>query len=135
MCHPHCSHIFMSQGARAFVVLSRLFLVFTSSPICGVSSPMRVFQSPHIATLFSAGILLNMSSTKLRAVSSSVPRFYRFYTGGRYTFPTHIFAPPGTCMHMPYAYSFPVYLIILIPFLIRMAIPPLWPLLRRCSNT
>ena len=96
---------------------------------------MRAFQSPQITAFFPAGMQLKVSSMKLRAVSSSIPRFYIFCTGGKYTLPVHIFSPPGTCMHIPYAYSLPVYLNIFMPFLTIIAIPPLWPLLLRCSNT
>ena len=61
--HSHCSHIFISHGALALVILSILLLVITSSPNYGASSPMRVFQSPHITVLPFDGMSLSMSST------------------------------------------------------------------------
>jgi hypothetical protein len=77
----------------------------------------------------------NTSSTRLRATYSSTPLFYIFCVGGRYTFPIQIFSPPCTCIHTPCVYSFPICLITWMPFLTSIAMPPLFPFSRRCSNT
>jgi hypothetical protein len=121
--------------ALAFVCVSRLFRGIFSSLIYGDNSPNRAFQSPHITEFVFPGIFPMMSSIKLLASSSFVPRFYIFYTGGKYTFPIHILSPPYTYIHVLCAYSLPVYLITFIPRLTSIAIPPLLPLFRRYSNT
>jgi hypothetical protein len=62
-----------------------------------------------------------------------MPRLCKFCTGGIYTLPTHMLDPPYTWIHIPWAYSLPTYLTILMPFLTIIAMPPLLPLLRRYS--
>jgi hypothetical protein len=123
------------HGALAFVLLSILYLGMVTSSIVGDSSPMRAFQSPHTVVSVFCGMLPSMSSTKLRATSSSVFLFYKFYIGGMYTFPTQIFDPPYPYIQIPWAYSLPIYFKIFIPFFIITATPPLLPVERRCSYT
>ncbi len=129
------SHVYISHGALWLTLKSILLLGISVSPILGYCWPMRVFQSPQTTALAPAGMDPVISSMRLRATSSSVPRFYIFYTGGKYTLPTHAVSPPYSWIHTPCAYSFPMYLRILMPFLISIAIPPLWPFSLRSSYT
>jgi hypothetical protein len=77
------SHNSMIHLALEFVFVSRLFLRIVVSPMVGDNSPILAFQSPHMVELVHSGIPPNMSSIKLRAISSFVPRFYIFCTGGK----------------------------------------------------
>jgi hypothetical protein len=135
MYHPCYSQTCITHAALADVVVSELCLGMVSSPICGDSSPIRAFQSPHVTDGAPYGMHPKMSSMKLRATSSSLPRFCIFCIGGMYTLLIQIFPPPWTCIHIFWAYSFPVYLTIFMPFFTIMAIPPLLPFYRRYSYT
>ena len=135
ICQPHCSHVDMTHGALEFSCLSILFLGSVMSSIVGDSSPTLVFQSPQMSDPFCVGMWLRVSSMQLRAISSSIPRFYKFCTGGKQTFPIHTLPPPCTWMQTAWAYSFPVLCNILMPFFMMIAIPPLLPVFRRFSYT
>jgi hypothetical protein len=130
---PCCSHSAIIHCALWFTWESKLFLRSSYSPMVGYNCPTLAFQSPHIATREFYGMDPVTSSIRLRATSSSVPLFFIFYAGGKYTLPTHTLSPPCVCIHTPCAYSLPTYFSTLIPFLIRIAIPPLLPLARRSS--
>ena len=135
ICHPYYSHSSINHGALQFSFVSSLFLGIDISYMVGDRFPMRVFQSPQITDVDVCGMHPITSSMQLLTTSSSKPRFYRLCTGCMYTFPTHIFSPPQTCMHTLWAYSLLTYRSTLIPFLISIAIPPLLPFSRRYSKT
>jgi hypothetical protein len=104
ICHPYTSHISISHGALAFVCVSMLCLTSLTSSTVEDASPIRVFQSPQITVVSVFGKQPTVSSTKLRATSSSIPLFCRHEVGGKYTFPTHNFSPPCICRLIPYVY-------------------------------
>jgi len=133
--HPYCSYSSIAHVALGPTILSSLYLGMWVSPIFGASDPILVFQSPHTTDVVDYGMLHTISSTSSMAVFSGTPRLVRFCRGGRYTFPTHSLSPPLTYRHTHYAYSFALYCIILIPYLIRSARPPLDPFYRLLSYT
>jgi hypothetical protein len=135
ICQFCISHMDITHYALALVTLSWLFLGMVISSVVGDSSPMRALKSPTITELAFWGMHPKMSSVKLRATSSSIFLFYKFCTGGTYTFPSQIFSPPYAYMHMFWAYSFPIQFITFIPFLTTIAIPPRFPVERLCSYT
>jgi hypothetical protein len=119
------SHISITHCALVPTMVSKLCLAMELSPIFGCSVPTRAFQSPHITDRACGGNAPIMSSMSVLAVSSSMPRVWRFVAGGRYTFPIQISSPPYPYMLTPCAYSLPTYFSTLIPFFISIAIPPL----------
>ena len=123
--HPLFSHVSMSHFALMPTTVSSLCLEISVSPILGWRFPIQAFQSPQITDLSCGGICPRMSSTSFLAESSSMPRVCKFVVGGRYTFPIHIVSPPCPYMPKPWAYSFPTYLRIFIPFFTNTATPPL----------
>jgi hypothetical protein len=135
MSQPYYSHMSKSHRVLWLVYLSSLNLVDCILSRVGARSAILVFQSPHIMVVSYGGKLPIVSSIKLLAMASSIPRFCWLMTGGRYTLPTHILSPPCICRHMPYVYSFPMYFKTLIPLRINMAIPPLFPEGLRSSKT
>jgi hypothetical protein len=56
MCHPYCSHISMSHGARLLVCGSSLLRGMVISFIVGDMSATRAFQSPHTTYVACCGI-------------------------------------------------------------------------------
>jgi hypothetical protein len=124
-----------SHGALPFVVGSSLFLCTCTLFIVGDKLPTLAFQSPQITWVIEFWKLPRMSSIRLLVTVSSTLLFYRFWAGGIYTLPTHSFSPPCTCRQTPWENSFPMCWITWMPFLTKMAIPPLLPFSLRCSNT
>ena len=133
MCHPYSSHSAMNHGARLFFIGSSLYLGMVRSFMVGDRSATRAFQSPHTTCTACCGMQPSISSTWLRATSSSTPRFYKFCVGGRYTFPNHTCSLPYPWIHTTCVYSFPKTLRIFIPFFTSIAMPPLRPWSLRCS--
>jgi hypothetical protein len=135
ICQPCYSHISISHCALWFVWISSLSLVVVMLSKCGARCAILVFQSPHMTYVSCYGKQPMVSSMRLLPSVSSIPRFCWLMIGGRYTLPIHILSPPCICRHIPYEYSFPIYLIIFIPFLISMAMPPRFPYFLRSSKT
>jgi hypothetical protein len=133
--HPCYSQISISQGALWFVCTSSLSLVVGMLSIFGARFAILVFQSPHITVVSCYGKHPIVSSMRLLAIASSIPRFYWLMIGGRYIFPIHILSPPCIWRHIPCVYSFPMYLITFMPFLTSMAMPPRFPDFLRSSQT
>ena len=98
-------------------------------------TPTRAFQLPQTTCIAYCGMHPTISSMWLHATISSMPRLIKLCVGGKYTFPTQTLSPPCPYIHTPYAYSFPKYLKIFIPFFTSIAIPPLFPFSLRYSKT
>jgi hypothetical protein len=96
MLHPCSSHHSITHGALPFVVVSSLILGICILSMVGDKLPTLAFQSPQITCAVECWKHPRMSSIKLRVTVSSTPLFYKFWTGGIYTLPTHIFSPPCT---------------------------------------
>jgi hypothetical protein len=135
MCHPCNSHSAKSHGARLLVCVSSLFLGMEMSCMDGDMAPTRVFQSPQTTCIAYCGMHPTISSTWLHATSSSMPRFIKLCAGGKYIFPTQTLSPSCPYIHTLYAYSFPKYRKIFIPFFTSSASPPLFPFSLRYSKT
>jgi hypothetical protein len=135
MVQPYCSHISSSHRVLGLVCVSSLSLVVLTSSSCGARLAILVFQSPHITVVSCAGKHPMVSSTRLLAMFSSMPRLCWLIIGGKYIFPTHILSPPYIYMHTPYVYSLPTYFSTFIPFLTNIAMPPRFPFFLRSSKT
>jgi hypothetical protein len=83
MCHFCYSHKGINQGARLFVCGSSLLRGMVMLLIVGDKSATRVFQSPQITCTCFYGIHPTISSTWLRASSSSIPLLTKLRAGGR----------------------------------------------------
>ena len=94
MVQPYCSHISTSYRVLGLVCVSSLSLVVLTSSSCGARLAILVFQSPHITVVSCAGKHPMVSSTRLLAMFSSMPRLRWLIIGGKYIFATHILSPP-----------------------------------------
>jgi hypothetical protein len=100
MCHFCCSHKVINQGARLLVCGSSLFRGMVTSLMVGDKSAIRAFQSPQITCTCFYGIHPTISSTWLRASSSSIPLLTKLGAGGKYMFPIHTFSLPCPCIQI-----------------------------------
>jgi hypothetical protein len=94
MYHPFSSHVSIIHFALVLVVVSSLSLYMAVSPIVGCIVPTRAFQSPQATERECGGMFPRMSSTSVKAFSSSIPRVWRLVAGGMYTLHSHIISPP-----------------------------------------
>lgn len=83
ICQPCISHTSITHGARGPIPVSKLNLGMSVFSGFGYKFPMRAFQSPHIVEIALVGIAPAISSTRPRASSSRMPRFFKFPVGGR----------------------------------------------------